>query len=125
MSQILKSLEIESNSFNGTPETGSGAIFTSGSRLCFENDLGSISFLGGPGSIIVREYTGSNPGEGTLTYTWTKPSNINYIQVICVGAGGGGFLLVAANPEVISKIKLTLSKSFRFTVFCNVLHLRF
>lgn len=100
MSQILKSLEIEENSFNGTPETGSGAIFTSGSRLCFENDLGFTSFLGGPGYIRVLEYTGSNPGEGTLTYTWTKPSNINYIQVICVGAGGGGGGGIVRNASI-------------------------
>jgi hypothetical protein len=90
MSQILKSLQVITQSFVGTPETGTGVIYASGSKMYFENSTGSIFPLGGPGYIIVKEYTGSNPGGGTLTYTWDKPLNINYIQVICVGAGGGG-----------------------------------
>jgi hypothetical protein len=90
MSKILKSLQIVTQSFIGTPTTGSGVVFASGSRLYFENPTEAPQVLGGPGYIKVLEYTGSNPGGGTLTYTWTKPSNIKHIQVICVGAGGGG-----------------------------------
>lgn len=90
MSQILKNLQFQTQSFTGTPSNGTGVIFASGSKIYFENTTGSVFSLGGPGSIIVKEYTGSDPGGGTLTYTWTKPDNIRYIQVICVGAGGGG-----------------------------------
>lgn len=90
MSKVLKNLQFVTQSFTGTPDTGSGVVFASGSRLYFENATGSLYPLGGPGYLIVREYTGSNPGGGTLTYTWNKPDNIRYIQVICVGAGGGG-----------------------------------
>lgn len=90
MSQILKNLQVVTQSFTGTPEIGTGVIYASGSKMYFENATGSVFPLGGPGYIRVLEYTGSNPGEGTLTYTWNKPANIKYIQVICVGAGGGG-----------------------------------
>jgi hypothetical protein len=90
MSKILKSLQVVTQSFTGTPDTGTGVLFASGSKIYFENATGSIFPLGGPGYIRILEYTGSNPGGGTLTYTWTKPTNIKYIQVICVGAGGGG-----------------------------------
>jgi hypothetical protein len=90
MSKILKSLQIVTQSFTGTPNIGSGVVYASGSKLYFENASGSTYPLGGPGYTRVLEYTGSNPGEGTLTYTWNKPSNVKHIQVICVGAGGGG-----------------------------------
>jgi len=90
MSQILKSLQVVTQSFTGTPSTGTGVIFASGSKMYFENSAGSVFPLGGPGYIRVLEYTGSNPGGGTLTYTWTTPQNIKYIQVVCVGGGGGG-----------------------------------
>lgn len=94
MSQVLKSLQLVTQSYSGTPSTGTGAIYASGSALYFENATGTIFPLGlsggGSGYIIVREYTGSAPGGGTLTPTWNNNSNIKYIQVICVGAGGGG-----------------------------------
>jgi hypothetical protein len=90
MSQVLKNLQFATQSFIGTPDTGTGVIFASGSKIYFENATGSIFPLGGPGYLIVREYTGSNAGGGTLTYTWSTPVNIKHIQVICVGAGGGG-----------------------------------
>jgi hypothetical protein len=90
MSKILKSLQVVTQSFTGTPDTGTGVLFASGSKIYFENATGSVFPIGGPGYIRVLEYTGSNPGGDTLTYTWTKPTNIRYIQVICVGAGGGG-----------------------------------
>jgi len=90
MSKILKSLQVVTQSFTGTPDTGTGVVYASGSKIYFENTTGSVFPLGGPGYIRVLEYTGSNPGGGTLTYTWTKPTNIKHIQVICVGAGGGG-----------------------------------
>jgi hypothetical protein len=90
MSKILKSLQLITQSFTGTPSSGTGALYASGSKIYFENSTGTPQSIGGPGYIRVLEYTGSNPGGGTLTYTWTKPTNIKYIQVICVGAGGGG-----------------------------------
>jgi len=90
MSKILKSLQVVTQSFTGTPDTGTGVLFASGSKIYFENTTGSVFPLGGPGYIRVLEYTGSNPGGDTLTYTWTKPTNIKHIQVICVGGGGGG-----------------------------------
>ena len=90
MSQLLRNLQFVTQSFTGTPDTGSVVMFASGSKLYFENATGSLFPLGGPGYIVVREYTGSAPGGGTLTYTWNTPVNIKHIQVICVGAGGGG-----------------------------------
>jgi hypothetical protein len=90
MSQVLRNLQFVTQSFAGTPDTGSGVMFASGSKLYFENASGSVLPLGGPGYIRVLEYTGSNPGGGTSTYTWNTPVNIKHIQVICVGAGGGG-----------------------------------
>jgi hypothetical protein len=94
MSQVLKSLQLATQSYSGTPSTGTGALFASGSVLHFENDAGTIFPLGatggGSGYLIIREYTGSAPGGGTLTPTWNNNSSIKYIQVICVGAGGGG-----------------------------------
>jgi hypothetical protein len=94
MSQVLKSLQLVTQSYNETPSTGTGALFASGSTLYFENTTGTLFPLGlsggGSGYLIVREYTGSAPGGGTLTSTWNNNSSIRYIQVICVGAGGGG-----------------------------------
>jgi len=94
MSQVLKNLQLVTQSYSGTPNTGTGALFASGSTLHFENAAGTIFPLGatggGSGYLIVREYTGSAPGGGILTPTWNNNSNIKYIQVICVGAGGGG-----------------------------------
>jgi hypothetical protein len=94
MSQVLKNLQLVTQSYSGTPSTGTGALFASGSALYFENATGTLFPLGttggGSGYLIVREYTGSAPGGGTLTYTWNNNSSIKYIQVICVGAGGGG-----------------------------------
>lgn len=94
MSQVLKSLQLVTQSYSGTPSTGTGALFASGSALYFENAASTTFPLGlsggGSGYIIVREYTGSAPGGGALTPTWNNNSNIKYIQVICVGGGGGG-----------------------------------
>lgn len=94
MSQVLKNLQLVTQSYSGTPNTGTGALFASGSALYFENAASTTFPLGltggGSGYLIVREYTGSAPGGGTLTPTWNNNSSIKYIQVICVGAGGGG-----------------------------------
>ena len=94
MSQILKSLQLVTQSYNGTPSTGTGALYASGSDMYFENANGIIYPLGdrgfGGGYLIVREYTGSNPGGGDLTYTWSNPGNLRFLQVVCVGGGGGG-----------------------------------
>jgi hypothetical protein len=95
MSKILNELQFITQSAPITPNTTFGALFASGNALYFENTTGTLFPLGGSGGssngyIIVREYTGSNPGGGTLTYTWSNNSNIKYIQVVCVGAGGGG-----------------------------------
>lgn len=104
MSQVLKSLQLVTQSYSGTPSTGTGALYASGSTLYFENTTGTIFPLGlsggGDGYIIVREYTGSAPGGGTLTPTWNNNSSIKYIQVICVGAGGGGGGGVVRNQAI-------------------------
>jgi hypothetical protein len=95
MSKILNELQFITQSAPITPNTTFGALFASGNALYFENATGTLFPLGQSGGssngyLTVREYTGSNPGGGTLTYTWDNNSNIKYIQVICVGAGGGG-----------------------------------
>jgi len=91
MSQVLKSLQLVTQSYSGTPNTGTGALYASNSTLYFENTTGTIFPLGltegGSESLIIREYTGSSTAQ---TYTWYNSSSIKYIQVICVGAGGGG-----------------------------------
>jgi hypothetical protein len=93
MSQILKNLQLVTQSYSGTPNVGTGALFASGNAIYFENSAGIIYPLGATadgGYIRVLEYTGSNPGGGTIDYTWHKPGNLKYLQVVCVGAGGGG-----------------------------------
>lgn len=94
MSQILKSLQLVTQSYTDTPATGTGALYASGSTVYFENAAGTIFPLGYTGNsngyVIVREYTGSNPGGGTVTYNWPNPPNAKFIQVVCVGGGGGG-----------------------------------
>lgn len=93
MSQVLKSLQLVTQSYSGTPSTGTGALFASSSTMYFENAAGTIFPLGGIGTggyIIVREYTGSNPGGGTIDYIWDNPSTLRFVQVLCVGGGGGG-----------------------------------
>jgi len=93
MSKILKSLQLVTQSYTGTPSTGTGALFASGSVMYFENAAGTTFPLGladTGGYLRIREYTGSAPGGGNLTYNWENFPNIRFIQVICVGAGGGG-----------------------------------
>jgi hypothetical protein len=93
MSKILKSLQLVTQSYTGTPSTGTGALFASGSVMYFENAAGTTFPLGladTGGYLKIREYTGSAPGGGNLTYDWENFPNIRFIQVICVGAGGGG-----------------------------------
>lgn len=93
MSKILKSLQLVTQSYTGTPSTGTGALFASGSVMYFENATGTLFPLGTAdtgGYLKIREYTGSNPGGGNLTYNWENFPNIRFIQVICVGGGGGG-----------------------------------
>jgi len=103
MSQILKSLQLVTQSYNSTPNVGTGALFASGNAVYFENSAGIIYPLGATadgGYIRVLEYTGSNPGGGTINYTWHKPGNLKYLQVVCVGAGGGGGSGFAKNVTV-------------------------
>jgi hypothetical protein len=93
MSKILKNLQLVTQSYSGTPSTGTGALFASGSALYFKNATGTLFPLGladTGGYLIIREYTGSAPGGGNLTYDWENFPNIRFIQVICVGGGGGG-----------------------------------
>ena len=95
MSQILKSLQLPTSSITpGTPPSGFGTVYASGSnKLFYKNPSGTqFDLLTPNGFINIRYYTGSGTGSGvTQTYTWSKPpAGLKYLEVCCVGAGGGG-----------------------------------
>ena len=95
MTQILKSLQLTTSSITpGTPPSGFGVIYASGSnKLFYKNPSGTqFDLLNPNGYINIRYYTGSAIGDGTTrTYTWDKPpAGLKYLEVCCVGAGGGG-----------------------------------
>lgn len=94
MSQILKSLQLSTSSTApGTPSTGLGTLYASGSnQLFFKNASGTEFDLTATNSTFnILYYTGSAIGNGTTqTYTWNKLNNLKFIEVCCVGAGGGG-----------------------------------
>jgi hypothetical protein len=91
MSKILKSLQFVTQSTSpSTPATGTGAIFASGSSIYFENVTGTVYDLAASnGYIVTRSYTGSTDGTNAI-YTWEKPSALKYLEICCIGAGGGG-----------------------------------
>lgn len=95
MTQILKSLQLTTSSITpGTPPSGFGTIYASGSnKFYYKNPSGTqFDLLNPNGYINILYYTGSGTGSGvTQTYTWNKPpSGLKYLEVCCVGAGGGG-----------------------------------
>ena len=95
MSQILKSLQLPiTGSTPGTPPSGFGVVYASGSNKFFYKNPSGTEFdlLNPNGFINILYYTGSGTGSGvTQTYTWNKPpSGLKYIEICCVGAGGGG-----------------------------------
>jgi hypothetical protein len=65
--------------------SGYGTVYASGSSVYMINDSNELYDLTlGNGYMLLTEY--NTPG----TYTWNKQSDIDYLQVICVGGGGGG-----------------------------------
>lgn len=94
MSQILKSLQLATTgSTPGTPDSGFGVVYASGSnKLFFKNPSGTEFDISTPGSgsLNILYYTGSVQGGGTTTYTWNKPVGLKFAEICCVGAGGGG-----------------------------------
>jgi hypothetical protein len=95
MTQILKSLQLTTSSITpGTPPSGFGTIYASGSNKFFYKNPSGTEFdlLKPNGFINILYYTGSGTGSGvTQTYTWSKPpAGLKYLEVCCVGAGGGG-----------------------------------
>ena len=95
MTQILKSLQLPTSSITpGTPPSGFGTVYASGSNKFFYKNPSGTEFdlLKPNGYINILYYTGSGTGSGvTQTYTWSKPpAGLKYLEVCCVGAGGGG-----------------------------------
>jgi len=89
----------ESSPLPGAQPSNFGLLFSSASSLGAYNTLYFTNSDGDTfdltnlftGSINILYYTGSNIGDGTpKTYTWTKPTNLRLLKVICLGAGGGG-----------------------------------
>jgi hypothetical protein len=82
MAKLLNTTFLVTQSAPATPSSGFGTLYASGSSLYYKNSNG-INYnliLVGSGSVSV--FTGGG--------IWTKPPNIKYIKVVCVGAGGGG-----------------------------------
>ena len=95
MSQILKSLQLPiTGSSPSSSLSGFGVVYASGSnKFYYKNPSGTeFDLVTSNGYINVLYYTGSAIGDGTTqTYTWSKPlTGLKYIEVCCVGAGGGG-----------------------------------
>jgi len=95
----IKFRTTESSPLPGAQPDNFGLLFSSASSLgayttlYFTNNTGQSFDLtnANSGSINVLYYTGSAIGDGTTkTYTWTKPTNLRLLKVICLGAGGGG-----------------------------------
>ena len=86
--QVLKSLSFITMSAPSTPGTGLGTMYASASSIYFKNTNGTVYDLAASnGRINIRYYTGSTT---TQTYEWSAPSNLKYLEVICIGGGGGG-----------------------------------
>ena len=64
---------------------GYGTVYASGSSVYMINDSNELYDLTlGNGYMLLTEY--NTPG----TYIWNKRGDLDYLQVICVGAGGNG-----------------------------------
>lgn len=83
--ELSKDLSFPKTLTSLTSNSGYGTIYASGSVVYMINDSNELYDLTlGNGYMVITEYV--TPG----TYTWTKRDDIDYLQVICVGAGGGG-----------------------------------
>ena len=83
--ELSKDLSFPKTSTSLTSNSGYGTIYASGSVVYMVNDSNELYDLTlGNGYMFLTEY--NTPG----TYTWTKRSDIDYLQVICVGGGAGG-----------------------------------
>jgi hypothetical protein len=82
MAKLLTTASFVTQSSPTTPSSGYGTLYASGSSLYYKNSSGVDYNISIVGSSSISVYTGSA--------TWNKPSNIQYIKVVCIGAGGGG-----------------------------------
>jgi hypothetical protein len=86
MAKLLNTTFLVTQSAPSTPSSGFGTLFASSSKLYFKNTSGTTYDLTTAG--------GSGGYTNILVYTssanWTKQSGLQYIKVICAGAGGGG-----------------------------------
>jgi hypothetical protein len=82
MAKLLTTASFVTQSSPATPSSGYGTLYASGSSLYYKNSSGIDYDLSVVGSSSIQVYT-SNAN-------WTKPANLQYIKVICAGAGGGG-----------------------------------
>jgi len=83
--ELSKDLSFPKTLIPLTSNSGYGTVYASGSSIYMINDSNELYDLTlGNGYMLLTEY--DTPG----TYTWNKRSDLDYLQVICVGAGGGG-----------------------------------
>jgi hypothetical protein len=86
MAKLLNTTFLVTQSAPSTPSSGFGTLFASSRKLYFKNTSGATYDLTAAG--------GSGGYTNILVYTssanWTKQSGLQYIKVICAGAGGGG-----------------------------------
>jgi hypothetical protein len=86
MAKLLNTTFLVTQSAPSTPSSGFGTLYASSSKLYFKNTSGTTYDLTTTG--------GSGGYANILVYTssanWTKQSGLQYIKVICAGAGGGG-----------------------------------
>lgn len=82
MAKLLNTASFITQSSPLTPSSGFGTLYASSGSVFFKNNSGVDYNLSIVGSSSINIYTSSA--------TWTKPSGIQYIKVICGGPGGGG-----------------------------------
>ena len=82
MAKLLNTTFLITQSVPSTPSSGYGTLYASGSSLYFKNSSGINYNLLLIGSSSISTYLTSA--------TWTKPTNIKYIKVVCAGGGSGG-----------------------------------
>ena len=97
MTKIVKSLQIPSSSLTQTTEPNYGVLYASASSIYFTNDSGQTFDLTKSTSYTNTLYFTGSANRTDITYTWSPPPGLRYLEVCAVGAGGGGGLGGATN----------------------------
>lgn len=92
MTKVVKSLQIPSSSVTQTTEPNYGVLYASASSIYFTNDLGQTFDLTKSTAYTNTLYFTGSADRTDITYTWSPPPGLRYLEVCAVGAGGGGGL---------------------------------